>query len=116
MALSSHNETLLVLNHVICLLEKVSVDCWLWQQTNTVVPDQLLLYRGCRKLPKYRRFQAKNRGDAMVFCTLETGIFGLISEGQLMVRIRKIKSENKKTFLIFFSWILSVANPNFVDK
>jgi hypothetical protein len=35
----------------------------------------------------------------MVFCTLETGIFGLISEGQLMVRIRQIKSkiEEKKT-------------------
>jgi hypothetical protein len=32
-----------------------------------------------------------NRGDAIVFFTLETGIFGLISEGQLIVRIRKIK-------------------------
>jgi hypothetical protein len=28
----------------------------------------------------------------MVFCTLETGIFGLISEGQLMVRVRQIRS------------------------
>jgi hypothetical protein len=36
------------------------------------------------KLMKKRRFQAENginRGGAMVFCTLETGIFGLISEG-----------------------------------
>jgi hypothetical protein len=31
----------------------------------------------------------------MVFFTLETGKLGLISEGQLMVRIRQIKSENK---------------------
>jgi hypothetical protein len=38
-----------------------------------------------------------NRGDAIVFCTLETGIFGLISEGQLIVRIRKIKKK-KTTF------------------
>jgi hypothetical protein len=28
------------------------------------------------------------------FCTLETGKFGLISEEQLMVGIRQIKSEN----------------------
>jgi hypothetical protein len=32
----------------------------------------------------------------MVFCTLERGIFGLVSEGQLMVEIRQIGSENVK--------------------
>jgi hypothetical protein len=35
-----------------------------------------------------------NRRDALVFCTLEMGIFGLISEGQLMVWIRQVESEN----------------------
>jgi hypothetical protein len=39
----------------------------------------------------------------MVFCTLETGIFGRISEGQLMVRIRQIKIENKKLLYNIFS-------------
>jgi hypothetical protein len=38
----------------------------------------------------------------MVFCTLKTGLFGLIFEGQLMVRIRHIKSENEKLFLEIF--------------
>jgi hypothetical protein len=33
----------------------------------------------------------------MVFCTLETGIFGLISEGQLIVAKMQIK---KKTFFL----------------
>jgi hypothetical protein len=31
----------------------------------------------------------------MGFCTLETGIFGLISEGQLIVAKMQIKSKNK---------------------
>jgi hypothetical protein len=38
----------------------------------------------------------------MVFWTLKTCIFGQISEEQLMVRIRQIKTENKKTFLKHF--------------
>jgi hypothetical protein len=38
----------------------------------------------------------------MVFCTLETGLFGLISEGQLMARIRQIKTENVKLFANIF--------------
>jgi hypothetical protein len=38
------------------------------------------------------------RGDALVFCTLEMGIFGLIFEGQLMVWIRQIESENENLF------------------
>jgi hypothetical protein len=36
----------------------------------------------------------------MVFGTIETGIFGLISEERLMVRIRKKKSEDKKKLLL----------------
>jgi hypothetical protein len=35
----------------------------------------------------------------MVFCTLETGIFRLISKGQLLVRIRQISSRIKHIFL-----------------
>jgi hypothetical protein len=38
----------------------------------------------------------------MVFCTHETGIFGLISEGQLTVMIRQIESENVKLFETIF--------------
>jgi hypothetical protein len=34
----------------------------------------------------------------MVFCTLEMGIFGLISEGQLAAWIRQIESENENLF------------------
>jgi hypothetical protein len=34
----------------------------------------------------------------MVFCTLEMGIFRLISEGQLTVWIRQIESENENLF------------------
>jgi hypothetical protein len=34
----------------------------------------------------------------MVFCTLEIGIFGLISGGQLAVWIRQIESENENLF------------------
>jgi hypothetical protein len=57
----------------------------------------------------------------MVFCTLEMGIFGLISEGQLTVWIRQIESENENLFLKpflkpFFLYKFLVANPNFVDK
>jgi hypothetical protein len=47
----------------------------------------------------------------MVLLTLETGIFGLISEGQLMARIRKSKSTIKEKKSRFW-----VANPNFMDK
>jgi hypothetical protein len=36
----------------------------------------------------------------MVFCTLETGIFELISEGQLMVRISKMKKKKSVKFKI----------------
>jgi hypothetical protein len=36
----------------------------------------------------------------MVFCTLEMCIFGLISGGQLMVRIRQIKSEKNHFFTL----------------
>jgi hypothetical protein len=44
------------------------------------------------------------RVAGLVFCTLETGLFGRISEGQLMVRIRHIKTANKKPVLkTFFS-------------
>jgi hypothetical protein len=42
------------------------------------------------------------RVAGLVFCTLETGLFGRISEGQLMVRIRHIKTENKKPVLKTF--------------
>jgi hypothetical protein len=38
----------------------------------------------------------------MVLCTLEMGIFGLISEGQLMVWIRQIESENENLFKYLF--------------
>jgi hypothetical protein len=34
----------------------------------------------------------------MVLCTLEMGIFGLISKGHLMVWIRQIKTENEYLF------------------
>jgi hypothetical protein len=47
----------------------------------------------------------------MVLLTLETGIFGLISEGQLMARIRKSKSTIKEKKSRFW-----VANPKFMDK
>jgi hypothetical protein len=44
-----------------------------------------------------------NRGDAIVFCTLETGIFGLISEGQLIVPDQENQVEKENTFKkIFF--------------
>jgi hypothetical protein len=36
----------------------------------------------------------------MVFCTLETGIFELISEVQLMVRISKMKKKKSVKFKI----------------
>jgi hypothetical protein len=39
----------------------------------------------------------------MVFCTLEMGIFGLISKGHLIVWIRQIKSENEYLFENLFS-------------
>jgi hypothetical protein len=39
----------------------------------------------------------------MVFRTLETGIFGRISEGQLIVRIRQIKIEKNPFLKLLFS-------------
>jgi hypothetical protein len=55
-----------------------------------------------------------NRGDALVFCTLEMSIFELISEGQLMVWIRQIESENETFLKTIFPWKFWVAN--FMDK
>jgi predicted nucleic acid-binding protein len=48
----------------------------------------------------------------LVFCTLETGIFGLISEGQLQKCKSKKKNLLKKKILQKF-W---VANTNFIDE
>jgi hypothetical protein len=59
-----------------------------------VVPDYFLL----------------NRGEVRRPCTLETGIFWLISEGQLMVQIRPIVSKNKNFLQTFFAWTFQVAN------
>jgi hypothetical protein len=42
-------------------------------------------------------------GDTMVFCTLETGIFGLISEGQLRFRIKLISQKLKNCLKTFFA-------------
>jgi hypothetical protein len=50
----------------------------------------------------------------MVLCTLEMGIFGLISEGQLMVWIRQIESENENLFKYLFP--LEILGCNFKDK
>jgi hypothetical protein len=50
----------------------------------------------------------------MVFCTFEMGIFGLISEGQLMVWIRQIESENENLFKNLFP--LEILGCNFKDK
>jgi hypothetical protein len=50
----------------------------------------------------------------MVFCTIETGIFGLISEGQPINRIRQIKLKKPDFFKTFFCWKFSVANKFFM--
>jgi hypothetical protein len=49
----------------------------------------------------------------MVFCTLETGIFGLISEGQLIVAKMQIKLKKTPFLKKRKFW---VANANFIDE
>jgi hypothetical protein len=52
----------------------------------------------------------------MVFCTLEMGIFRLISEGQLTVWIRQIESENKNLFENHFPPEILGCKSFFMDK
>jgi hypothetical protein len=49
----------------------------------------------------------------MFSCTLEKGIFGLISEGQIIVT--EIKIKNKNYFIIFFGkfWVFKANIPKF---
>jgi hypothetical protein len=63
-----------------------------------------------------RRQKLINIGDAMVFFTLETGIFGLISEGHIMVGVRITESERKTLLENILSLDFWGANPNFMDK
>jgi hypothetical protein len=52
----------------------------------------------------------------MVFCTLEMGIFRLISKGQLMVWIRQIESENKNLFENHFPLEILGCNSKFYGQ
>jgi hypothetical protein len=52
----------------------------------------------------------------MVSFTLKKGIFGLISEGQMMIRIRQVSQKMKNILKTFFPWKFWVANPNVMDK
>jgi hypothetical protein len=58
------------------------------------------------------RQKTESRGVATVSCTLEKGIFGLTSEGQIIVQIRQIK--DKKNCYHFFGkfWVFKANFQN----
>jgi hypothetical protein len=67
-----------------------------WCQTNFSSIEDI---ENCQNRGGFRQnIESIEERGAMVFCTLEMGIFGLFSEGQLTVWIRQIESENENLF------------------
>jgi hypothetical protein len=71
-----------------------------WCQTNFSFIEDV---ENCQIRGGFSQKKLISKINVIVFCTLETGIFGLISEGKLMVRIRQIETYNVKLFENIFS-------------